>query len=484
VLLVASATLVCESRSDIREDVTGVLSQDIQEGEAHNVKDLVKFKLHDTQNRRDMKRVLQANHGLDVDEVEDFGVNLLQVFAPKAMSSTFEGMGLNLIEMEYGQPFSVTRQSGSPAYDSYHNRTELMSMFKSLEKQHPKLAHIMDLTKRYKLSKTFKGNHIYAMKISDNVRKSEPEHNVLLVSNHHARELVTPELALSFAQKLLNGYKMDTNIRKVVDDNQIFIIWTLNPDGLDIVWNQNKWNRVNARGVDLNRNYPVGFDLSCGGASYKGSETYRGKKPFSEVETQTMRAFQREFNFAKLLDFHSYSQEVRHGYADCGDLDNRVQSLFQKVSKDLAKKMRYEEADSCCLGGDISYAYNQHGSTPILVETAMDFQPVGHQMQDELKRVWPGVLRFLQMPLPVSGKVTDSSGKPVKDAEIVLPDYKFSFNEKKPVRPDGLFHLWVPPGKLKLQVKHAKGVHEVQVDVDDNGVQHDIQLPAEQQIQI
>ena len=41
---------------------------------------------------------------------------------------------------------------------------------------------VMDLTKRYKLSKTFKGNHIYAIKISDNVAKPEPEHNILLVA--------------------------------------------------------------------------------------------------------------------------------------------------------------------------------------------------------------------------------------------------------------------------------------------------------------
>ncbi len=28
---------------------------------------------------------------------------------------------------------------------------------------------------------------------------------------------------------------------------QIYIIYTMNPDGLDIVWNENRWNRLNAR---------------------------------------------------------------------------------------------------------------------------------------------------------------------------------------------------------------------------------------------
>jgi len=479
-VLVASVLPICESRSDIQADLSGVLGEDLHESVTHHVKDLVKFKLHDTQGRNNIKHVLEDEHGLDVRELEEFGVNMLQVFAPQQMSRTFENMGLNLIEMQYGSGFAELKTSSPGQYDGYHNRAELKQHFMDLQKAHPDLAQVMDLTKRYKLSKTFKGNHIYAIKISDNVAKPEPEHNILLVSNHHARELVTPELALYFAQKLLNGYKLDSKIKNAVDNNQIFIVWTQNPDGLDIVWNENRWNRVNARGVDLNRNYPVGFALSCGGSTAKGSETYRGEKPFSEVETQTMQAFQKEFNFAKLMDFHSYSQEVRHGYASCGMLDERVQGIFKSVSKELAGKMRYEEADSCCLGGDISYAYQAHGSTPILVETADDFQPSSESMQQELARVWPGVLRFIEMPLPLSGRVTDAAGKPVKDAEIVLPEYKFNFKERKPVRPDGLYHVWVPAGKLKLQVKHPQGVHEVTVDVDANGVTHDIKLPAQQ----
>lgn len=307
---------------------------------------------------------------------------------------------------------------------------------------------------------------------------------MLLVSNHHARELVTPELALSFAQNLLTKYETDTAIQKVVDENQVYIVWTMNPDGLDIVWDSNKWNRVNARGIDLNRNYPVGFDMQCGGSATKGSETYRGEQPFSEVETQVMKAFQKEMNFAKLLDFHSYSQEVRHGYAWCGQLDSRVQDTFTQVSKQIAGGMKYEAAASCCLGGDISYAYNQHGSTPILIETADDFQPDGESLKAELKRVWPGVLRFLKMPIPVSGIVTDDAGNALLDAEILLPEYKFHFKEKKPVRPDGMFHLWVPAGKLKMQVKHRQGVHEMHVDVDESGSVLHVKVPSQQAAQL
>ena len=154
------------------------------------------------------------------------------------------------------------------------------------------------------------------LKISDNVKQDEnQEPNVLIVSNHHARELIVPELALHIATQLLASTKNvgDSTVdeQKVVQENQIYILHTLNPDGLNTVWTKDRMARTNNNGVDLNRNYPIGFKDACGGDADRGSETYRGPQPFSEPETQTMRAFQQDKKFAKLLDFHSYARQVR-----------------------------------------------------------------------------------------------------------------------------------------------------------------------------
>merc|ERR1711998_273757 len=176
---------------------------------------------------------------------------------------------------------------------------------------------------------TTEGRSLYAFKVSDNVHKDESEPNILLVSNHHARELITPELSLYYAKQLLGGYERamkwesgelgeedsmtDNEIddarstKDIVDKNQVYIMWTMNPDGLNTVWTKNSWKRTNGNNVDLNRNYPVGWKASCGGSANQDGETWRGPKPFSEVETQTMRKFQQDRNFAKLMDFHSYA---------------------------------------------------------------------------------------------------------------------------------------------------------------------------------
>jgi hypothetical protein len=56
--------------------------------------------------------------------------------------------------------------------------------------------------------------------------------------------------------------------------------------------------------------------MSCSGSTDKYSEVYRGEYPASEPETQTMIAFQEDRKFAKVLDLHSYAEEVRPGYGN------------------------------------------------------------------------------------------------------------------------------------------------------------------------
>jgi zinc carboxypeptidase len=43
-------------------------------------------------------------------------------------------------------------------------------------------------------------------------------------------------------------------------------------------------------------------------------QTYRGASVASEEETQTMAEWTLDRNFAKVLDYHSYGQQVLNGY--------------------------------------------------------------------------------------------------------------------------------------------------------------------------
>ncbi len=97
---------------------------------------------------------------------------------------------------------------------------------------------------------------------------------VFMYSQEHAREWVTPLVAMESAERLLRNYGQDPNITSLIDNLDIFIVPSINPDGAHYsVYDFNSQRRNmtnhctgasaapasrNSWGVDLNRNFSVG----------------------------------------------------------------------------------------------------------------------------------------------------------------------------------------------------------------------------------
>ena len=124
-------------------------------------------------------------------------------------------------------------------------------------------------------------------------------------AQEHAREWVTPLTALESAERLLRNYDNDDNTRKLVDDLDIFIAPSINPDGTHYSIHDNTLQRRNltryctvtgnydalARntwGVDLNRNFSVGSlaDGYAGASTSCISDTFAGPSELSEPEAK------------------------------------------------------------------------------------------------------------------------------------------------------------------------------------------------------
>jgi len=128
---------------------------------------------------------------------------------------------------------------------------------------------------------------------------------VFIYCQQHAREWVTPITCLETAERLVRNYATDPTTKSYVDNLDIFILPSVNPDGGHYAFYDNGRQRKNlvnycptgqhasgnvgnrnSWGVDLNRNNTVGsfFDGYAGGSSSCTSETFSGPSEASEPE--------------------------------------------------------------------------------------------------------------------------------------------------------------------------------------------------------
>ncbi|MFJ2033784.1 M14 family zinc carboxypeptidase [Streptosporangium sp. NPDC087985] len=148
---------------------------------------------------------------------------------------------------------------------------------------------------------------------------------VFLYCQEHAREWVTPLTCLETAERLLRNYAGDERTKELVDDLDIFIVPTVNPDGGHYSmydYNLQRKNMTNhcpanaadpgsseSWGVDLNRDFSVGsiFDGYNGASDDCTSGTYAGPAELSEPEARNEVWLTRKYpNIKFAMNTHSY----------------------------------------------------------------------------------------------------------------------------------------------------------------------------------
>ncbi len=148
---------------------------------------------------------------------------------------------------------------------------------------------------------------------------------VLAYSQEHAREWATPLVTLEFAERLLANYRTDPETARLLDNVDVFVVPTTNPDGANYSFNDYNFQRKNMDdwctgasrdpankdrfGVDVNRNYAVGslFDGYVGGSANCLGETASGPSELSEPESRNIIALaQAHPNIKFAMNVHSY----------------------------------------------------------------------------------------------------------------------------------------------------------------------------------
>ncbi len=142
------------------------------------------------------------------------------------------------------------------------------------------------------------------------------EGNVLVCAGIHGLEYIGTEVALGVLEALGRG---EPAWRELRERARIWVVPSLNPDAYARTWKQGGAGtltelRTNARGVDLNRNFPLpapqkpvwfSFDGWRTGSDDPGNPFYRGEHPLSEPESQALAGLLDRVAFRASVSLHS-----------------------------------------------------------------------------------------------------------------------------------------------------------------------------------
>lgn len=236
----------------------------------------------------------------------------------------------------------------------YLEVAEALDWLRTYAEEHPHLVEVIDAGDSYCKAEgpcrspkgdTLRGHDILVAKVTAREAGSAKSGRFWADGGLHARELPTIELMRALIQSLVEGYGRDPQISYLLDHRELYVGLAMNPDGREMVelgaaspegrpweWRKNahrerescQWPPTTGShyGVDLNRNHSFKWQLP-GHSTEPCEQTYRGRAPASEPETQAYAGILRQIfpdqrgprdedaapddSMGAMINFHNYT---------------------------------------------------------------------------------------------------------------------------------------------------------------------------------
>jgi g-D-glutamyl-meso-diaminopimelate peptidase len=142
---------------------------------------------------------------------------------------------------------------------------------------------------------------------------------------------------MKFLEERVGDFQF-TKLPKWAENVTLHCIPLVNPDGVDLVVNGNgnfdNW-KANICGVDLNSNYPAGWELArkhkfARGYTEPGPRDYVGPAPLSEPESCALSAYTTINDIAVTLSLHTQGEEIYRQYPNANPAG--AEALAQKFA--------------------------------------------------------------------------------------------------------------------------------------------------------
>lgn len=199
------------------------------------------------------------------------------------------------------------------------------------------------------------------------IRLGKGKKNILIIGAHHGREWLTSALMMQMLEEYTVAYRdkksygpFPTNI---LDEVSIWFVPMLNPDGVmiqqkgveDIPFlyqryilamnngshNFSRW-KSNGIGIDLNRQYPAGWEQIKNKYKSPSFQFYKGNKPLEALEVKAITNFTYKIKPLVAVAYHSSGREIFWEYKN-GIHMHRDRKIAKKVAKLTQYKLSVPE---------------------------------------------------------------------------------------------------------------------------------------------
>lgn len=269
------------------------------------------------------------------------------------------------------------------------------------------LAHLQSLADQYEqltvdiIGQSVERRAIYLVKLGHGPQK------ILLDGAHHGNEWISSFLLMSMIEHYAFHYHTgqpfyEYDLRELLAAYTLYVVPMVNPDGVEIVGSSGRsslnyqellainngstnfsgW-KANARGVDLNRQYPTNWRLASNyGPPQPSRANYAGTGPLTEPEAITVDRLHRQEKFTAHLTYHSVGNMIFYYYYQTGDLLRRDRELVRAVGRMTGYEIRHGS------GGIGGMARDHVVSTYQIPSFIMELGIVKHNPLPEFTRMW------------------------------------------------------------------------------------------------
>lgn len=319
----------------------------------------------------------------------------------------------------------------------YYTYDEMQQDIVALEAEYPAFMHVRSL------GKSVEGRDILEVILGSESSK----YHVLIQASMHAREYMNSILAMNqiedYLQERVRNCGSISREKEWCEDVCFHVIPMVNPDGVTLCQNtklalQNpivkscikqtitaditticpgknqiysdnfvknsylKYIRLwkaNARGVDLNRNFDIGWEAYTG-APEPGPEGYKGSSPASEPETLAILNADHKYNPVCCIAYHSSGNLIYWDYGCQGEIRPRETALAACISASTGYPLHSTIVDATDSAGCSDYFVLKLEIPAVTIENGEKDCPLRAEEYEEIyrrnKSLWKNLSQLLE----------------------------------------------------------------------------------------